>query len=425
MLISYVDRRTLISFAWFFFLLFGWYCARPVRESLATMVPESQLKWVMSATFALMLIVTPIYGWIARQLTRRTLYLMSYSIFLIAFSWFAWSLPTDAAQAEQSTLLIGCFYVWASFFSLFSVSCFWSFLVDVFTTGEAKVTFGRIAAGGTAGSILASLVAINLSKQIGNRGLLMVTAGSLMISAILVLLLDIVCEPARWTRTDVVRANSSWRDLFTAFRSLTTSPYLLGIAIFLFVGTAIDIVLYFDVNSLMKGISDVHRRTSLFASFNLYSSIAIVAGQWLITPWCLRHLGITYILVGVPLVYAISFGTLGMFNTLAVAFSVGILIRVLWLSLVAPAREVLFTSVSREDKFATKNLIDTVFVRGGGVFPGFLIEPGKAWLGSMDRVLFAAIPFALLAAGLGAYLGRLHRQSLHQSHDNSRGPSSP
>jgi AAA family ATP:ADP antiporter len=412
----YRDPRTLISFVWFFFLLFGWYCARPVRETLATVVPESQLKWVMSATFAVMLVVTPVYGWMAQRFSRRTLFVITYGLFVAAFGWFAWMLPSDRESLESSREMIGYYYVWASFFSLFSVSCFWSLLVDVFSTEEGKLHFGRIAAGGTAGSILASILAAGWSKQIGNNGLLAITTWSLVIGGVLAVALDRFASPAS-PHQNPPASRGSWREFLTAFRGLATSRYLLAIAIFLFVGTAVDIVLYYDVNGLMKQVSDLDRRTSLFAGFNLYSNLAILVMQPMVTPWCLRRLGIPLILIAVPLVYASCFGILGSMNTLALAFAVGILIRVLWLSLVAPAREVLFTSVSREQKYSTKNLIDTVFVRGGGIVPGFVIEPAKRELGSMEMVLWAAIPFALLAASLGAYLGWLHQKLARSNHE--------
>lgn len=421
MLGFYRDPRTLLSFGWFFFLLFGWYCARPVRESLATVVPESQLKWVMSATFLLMLAVTPVYGWMAQRLGRRSLFTLTYVVFVVTFGWFAWyfgrELPSSTRMAGDRTelvLSIGAYYVWASFFSLFSVSCFWSFLVDVFSTEEAKQHFGRIAAGGTLGSILASTLAVGWAKQIGNGGLLAITTAALGVGGILAIALDLA-TPRLSRPADPLESKQHWTDLFRSFRSLATNPYLLSIALFLFVGTAVDIVLYYDVNGLMKQVADVDQRTSLFARFNLYSNLAIVLMQTLVTPWTLRRLGVTGILVGVPLVYATCFGLLGFINTLAIAFAVGILIRVLWLSLVAPAREVLFTSVPREEKYSTKNLIDTVFVRGGGVVPGFIIEPARRSLGSMELLLWCTIPFALLASLLGAYLGRMNqRGSLHR-----------
>jgi AAA family ATP:ADP antiporter len=304
----------------------------------------------------------------AQRFSRRTLFVVTYILFVAAFGWFAWKLPSDQASLESSREMIGYYYVWASFFSLFSVSCFWSLLVDVFSTEEAKQHFGRIAAGGTAGSILASILATGWSKQIGNNGLLVITSSSLVIGGVLAIALDRLARPAS-PDSKTPKSSGSWRELLTAFHGLARSRYLFAIALFLFVGTAVDIVLYYDVNGLMKQVSDIDRRTSLFASFNLYSNLAILVIQPIVTPWCLRRLGVPMVLVAVPLVYAACFGLLGAMNTLALAFGVGILIRVLWLSLVAPAREVLFTSVAREEKYSTKNLIDTVFVRGGASFP--------------------------------------------------------
>ncbi len=154
----------------------------------------------MSGTFLVMLVATPIYAWMAQRFSRRTLFVVTYVLFVAAFGWFAWNLPSDLESLRSSQAMIGYYYVWASFFSLFSVSCFWSLLVDVFSTEEGKEHFGRIAAGGTAGSILASILAAGWSKQIGNNGLLAITTISLVIGGVLAVLLDRFASRSRGRR---------------------------------------------------------------------------------------------------------------------------------------------------------------------------------------------------------------------------------
>jgi len=51
------------------------------------------------------------------------------------------------------------FFVWLSVFNLFVVSVFWSFMSDVFDTGQATRLYGTIAAGGSCGAIAGPLLA--------------------------------------------------------------------------------------------------------------------------------------------------------------------------------------------------------------------------------------------------------------------------
>jgi AAA family ATP:ADP antiporter len=45
------------------------------------------------------------------------------------------------------------FFVWLSVFNLFVVSVFWSFMSDIFDSGQAARLYGTIAAGGSCGAI--------------------------------------------------------------------------------------------------------------------------------------------------------------------------------------------------------------------------------------------------------------------------------
>ena len=50
------------------------------------------------------------------------------------------------------------FFVWVSVFNLFVVSLFWSFMADIFNSGQARRVFSLIALGGMAGAIFGPLV---------------------------------------------------------------------------------------------------------------------------------------------------------------------------------------------------------------------------------------------------------------------------
>jgi len=71
-----------------------------------------------------------------------------------------------------------------------------------------------------------------------------------------------------------------------------------------------------------------------------------------------------------------------------------------------PAREILFTVLNREEKYKSKNFIDTVVFRGGDAASGWLFE-GLRVLGlGFAGIAFVGVPIALLWAGTGWMLGR-------------------
>ena len=71
-----------------------------------------------------------------------------------------------------------------------------------------------------------------------------------------------------------------------------------------------------------------------------------------------------------------------------------------------PAREILFTVTSREEKYKAKNVIDTVVYRGGDALSGWVFS-GLAALGlGLSGIALVAVPLAAAWIALAVYLGR-------------------
>src|SRR6266850_612940 len=108
------------AFAYFFLLLCSYYLLRPVRDSLAVDAGKEALQWLFTATFAAMLLLVPVFGWLCARLSRARLLPLVYAFFAANLLAFAFALDGRA------------FFVWLSVFNLFVVSVFWSFMADLF-----------------------------------------------------------------------------------------------------------------------------------------------------------------------------------------------------------------------------------------------------------------------------------------------------
>jgi AAA family ATP:ADP antiporter len=74
-----------------------------------------------------------------------------------------------------------------------------------------------------------------------------------------------------------------------------------------------------------------------------------------------------------------------------------------------PARDVLFTVVTREEKYKSKGFIDTVVYRGGDALAAW-IQAGLAGLGlSLSALAVAGIPAAIASLAVAIFLVRRHR----------------
>ena len=129
----------------------------------------------------------------------------------------------------------------------------------------------------------------------------------------------------------------------------------------------------------------------------------------------MRRIGIGATLVLLPVITAIGFAALGVAPTLVVLVVFQVLRRASNYALIRPARETLFTAVTREERFKAKNFIDTFVYRGGDSL-GSLAFDGLTRLGlGMGGIAFVAVPVAGIWGLIGIWLGRKQSRMVHEA----------
>jgi ATP:ADP antiporter, AAA family len=119
-----------------------------------------------------------------------------------------------------------------------------------------------------------------------------------------------------------------------------------------------------------------------------------------------RALGVTITLSLIPLISVIGFSSLGILPLLSIFVVFQVMRRSGNFAVSGPVREVLFTVVSREDKYKAKSFIDTFVYRGGdqiGAWSNTLMR--KLGL-SMPGIALVAAPIAGLWLLIALWLGR-------------------
>lgn len=118
---------------------------RPIREAMGIQAGVDNLQWLFTATFVLMLVAVPLFGWLNSVVPRMQFIDWVYGLF--AFNLVGSSLAF--ALHHDSVWLARIFYVWISVYNLFVVSVAWSLMADVFDSAQARRLFAFIAAGGS------------------------------------------------------------------------------------------------------------------------------------------------------------------------------------------------------------------------------------------------------------------------------------
>ncbi|MDH3495368.1 MAG: MFS transporter [Gemmatimonadota bacterium] len=387
--------------AYGFCILFSYYILRAVRDEISS-ADRGNLQILWTAVFVVMLLAVPLYSWVASRYPRGVFVPLANRFFIanLVLFYVALTLLPPALRPWIDR----AFYVWASVFALFVVTVFWGFMADCFRNEQGKRLFGFIAVGSSLGGIAGSAVTASLVE--------VAPAFTLLLVACVPLELASWCAAVLHRRfgggADATRVEnqplggSAWSGIGVIFRS----PYLLGIAAYIALMTFASTVLYFQQAHLVgEAVTDRAARTALFARIDLWANALTILLQTYLTARIIRAIGIAASLLLLPAALSLGFLGLGAYPLLVVLIGLQVFYRSVRYGLAKPAREVLFTVVSREEKYKSKAFLDAAVYRGGDLVSGWLYA-GLAALGlSVGAIAFVAAPVAVVWAVVGFRLG--------------------
>jgi AAA family ATP:ADP antiporter len=396
-------RGLLWGTAYGFLIMLSYYILRAVRDEISA-ADRGNLQILWTAVFLVMLLAVPFYSWIASRLSRGVFVPLANRFFItcLVVFWLGLALLPETARPWIDRV----FYVWTSVFALFVVTLFWVFMADCFDNSQGKRLFAFIAVGSSVGGMLGSALTATLAGLLPTFSLLLIACLPLEAAS--------WCASALHRRfgTGNVRADGEAErairgTAWSGMQAVFSSPYLLGIAAFIALMTFVSTILYFQQAYLVAdAFADRGERTAFFARIDLVVNILTVAMQVYLTARIVKWLGVGLALALVPIAMMLGFLALGLYPTLAVLVVVQVLYRAGRYGITKPAREILWTVLSREEKYKSKPFLDAAVYRGGDLVSGW-IYAGLAALGlSVGAIALVAAPIAGLWVMLGLGLGR-------------------
>jgi len=409
-----VKEEEVAALAWaalcFFCLLCGWFVIRPLRDEMGITGSVRALPWLMWATFGATLLGVWAYSAVAARAPRRKLVAIVDRFFLANLLAFFALL----ALGFQRQWVARVFFVWATVFNLFVVSVFWSVVSDVFRPEQGRRLFGFVAAGGTAGAIVGPLLTGLLVRRIGAEALLLLSSALLELSALCALRLcrwrdRFGAGQAEGTAGAPGDAKGVGGTPLAGIRLFLRSPLLLGIGLQTLLYTVTSTFLYLQLMRLVAaGVAGSEERTQLFAWIDLSVNVLALVLQTAVTGRLMAAFTIAVALASAPLLSAVGFATVAVVPTLATVIAVHAVRKATHHGMERPAREVLFTRVSREERYKSKSFLDTVVYRGGDAISGS-VEGGLTAAGlGLGAVSAVALPLTALWAAVAFFLARRH-----------------
>ena len=395
----------LLGFAFHFCVLASYYLVRPLRDALGLEGGADKLQWLFTATFVVMLLMVPVFGALASRLPATRFVPLIYRVIALSMLVFGLLIANQAAPVMVGRV----FFVWISIYNLFIVSIFWSVQVDRFSSEQGRRLFGCIAAGGTFGTFIGPLLAATMATRLGPL--------ALTVAAAVLLEVAVRCYRALLSRTQSQSGNPLLDErrmggsILGGITLILHSPYLLGLVLFMLLHTSAATLLYFEQGRIVAGsYADVGSRTQFFAIVDLIVSALTLTFQLLLTAPLIRLVGIGGALAALPLATIAAFVAMALAPVpTTVALAQG-LRRAVEFAIVRPAREVLWTVVSREEKYKAKNVIETLVYRGGDAASGWLSAGLTALGAGFGLVAVVIVPFAGLWGGLCLWLARQQAQ---------------
>ncbi len=401
------------SFVYFFCVLSSYYMLRPVREAMAVGSGPNTIPWLFMGTFVAMLVATPIFGWVASRYPRRKFLPWVYLFFIcnILIFWVVFSIAIDR---EQSHLWLGrIFFVWLSVFNLFVVSVFWSFMADIYTREQGRRLFGVITAGGSIGALFGGAATSVLVVHIGFQNLFPIAATLLMIAILCIRRLRewVSNELEHETPGAAGKGKPLGGSPFAGITHLLSSPYFGGIALSSVIASMLGTALYMFTAQLVEhAITDADAQTQFFSNINNATNALALVGQLLVVKHVVSRFGVGVSLALMPVVSIAGFAILAVYPTLAAVAILTIARRGLGFGFTKPTTDMLYSVVTPEEKYKTKNFIDTAVYRGGDLIGTWSVR-GLTTLGiGMSAISWIMVPITALWAIVALWLGRDYRR---------------
>jgi len=401
----------------------SYYILKPVRDGLGSIL-ANELGWWYLATFVSILVAMAIYARLSNMLSTQSFVISVYEFFagcMLVFSYVmqGWS--------EPPYFLTGIFYVWVSVFNLMTVALFWSVMTDVFDSNEGKKWFGILASAGSVGALTGSTLTINLTS-LGKHGLLLLSFGVMQATIAISVYLILVCrresnveeqeqsvgknspcpalDPSDLAKAPEISENLP-TGLWAGMLRVVSSRYLLALCGYVVLGKFAGTFIYNNLQLAFRA-SDIpsELRTAWFAQMNLVTQIGSMLIQGLLVAWLFRCIGVGRVLA-IPCVTVIA-----LLSALTISPELGVLIvaqvvqQIVGYGLMTPGQNVLFTILSRQDRYVSKGFIDTVVFRFSDVMAGQLCSQLVATGVQLPIVSAAIIPLMFLWCFLGIRMGK-------------------
>jgi ATP:ADP antiporter, AAA family len=363
-------RTALLMFAYSFLAMTAYNIVQPiVRSRFISALGADNLPYVLLVSVFIVGLIMQGYSRLGGLLPARWIVPVT-QIGIVGLLVLFW-----VASAGGSSWVEVAFYLFGQIYGILLISQFWTIANIIFDARQAKRMFGFIGGGASLGGVLGGSITSGLAETVGTRGLMLVSAG------VLVLCAGVVALIVRQTTSDelagIERAGKEEGvGGGQALRMLRQSRHLQIIALVIALTSIgaglIDQQLNMATEEA-KGDQGTDAMTVVLANVQVYTSvIGFIIQVWL-TSRIQRFLGIGFALMILPLGLGASATLILVSRQLWAPMFARVLDKSLRYTVDKTSREILFLPLPAELKQHAKPFVDVTVDRVGRAASALLL----------------------------------------------------
>tara|TARA_B100000161_G_C33544257_1_gene412229 strand:- start:688 stop:1818 length:1131 start_codon:yes stop_codon:yes gene_type:complete len=362
-----------------------------------------ELPYLLAAGALLMLLINPLYSWIASRsnLIKIITFCYSFLILNLLFFLFSWTV----LDFSDSAWLGRIFYVWCNIYSFFIVSLFWVVIINTYRNSRKRSFYGVIMAGGSLGAVFGSEISKRFSSSFDELGIGLFSLSSALFLFLAMLLAIYILSISKSDKTSDIN-NAGGGSLDAISNSLKIKE-IRNIAGYVWIWTALMTIQWITAINIVENWSqDSEQRLRFFATIEQVVSPLTLIVQLFLTNLIIKKVGIKNILIMYGFLFCIAFLIYGLMpSIIAVAF-VTIFLRIFEYGINKPTRETIFSTFKKNDRYKSTVFIDTFISRFGDLSGSAFITLGKFTNIAANSFPLIAIPIAGLLSILGIQISK-------------------
>ena len=391
-----INKNTLIAGSFFFCVLYALFVMRPFRSAMAAQIGTSDLTYFLLIVVLVMLLANPVYSLIVSRVKESRLVTYIYGFFILNLFLYAF-----INNLYPDNYVVGVsFYIWYNVFNFFVVSVFWAKTVNSFQTDDSKKYFGIISAFGSAGAWLGSQSVLLFLADLPVVAMLCASVG-LILGIVLSRLLNSVSSEI------IKKENSGFlSELSEQFIQIKSNKLVRQLLIYAFLWTCLATSLYFfSLEIINKYSTDVVEQRKIFSLADSVVTPISFFAQLFLTRFFLenRFFGIKFVLIAYGILFSVAFFAISGYMANILLSSSGVILFIILSAVMRPfeyainkpARESVYTTLEKSEKYKSTVFIDTFTNRFGDASGGLLFNALIVLGLSLSLAPIAIIPLAI------------------------------